>query len=386
MVWHVIDRVFHKIIGLQTFWGKMWYMNMIFFRLFVILVVAEEIYDDELEDFRCDTNQPGCKNVCFNNFSPISKERFWAFQIMFCTLPILIFHEYALSNLSGPRCDRVVQRFLEKKRNLEKQIASLTKMENNPTVLRPTSHEKSNGNRVTSQENIVLSSVKIKPSQNFLTSPEKTGLLPSSDSSIITTSSDKNNVKMEYALCGTENENFMLEPYETLKHSKDIDKRWQRRVSVMPKVLPMDELLKDCVTKGYFENLPIIIQIKIRMTYVITCLANIFMELFFVYLGYLLQCRQNPPHTNFFKCMVVPEKYLCEHGREKVALDQATLSPCAQQEEVSCWVVRPMEKQIFLYYMLGCQVFSIFFCFCDVVYSFGKIIKLRSFRADEKNC
>merc|ERR1712157_280590 len=147
---------------------------MIFFRLFVILVVAEEIYDDELEDFRCDTNQPGCKNVCFNNFSPISKERFWAFQIMFCTLPILIFHEYALSNLSGPRCDRVVQRFLEKKRNLEKQIASLTKMENNPTVLRPTSHEKSNGNRVTSQENIVLSSVKIKPSQNFLTSPEKT--------------------------------------------------------------------------------------------------------------------------------------------------------------------------------------------------------------------
>ena len=45
--------------------------------------------------FRCDTNQPGCQNVCYNRFSPISHMRFWAFQMMFVCLPSLAFMTFA---------------------------------------------------------------------------------------------------------------------------------------------------------------------------------------------------------------------------------------------------------------------------------------------------
>ena len=53
------------------------------------------MYDHALERFRCDTSQPGCQNVCFNRFSPISHMRFWAFHMLFVILPSLMFMTYA---------------------------------------------------------------------------------------------------------------------------------------------------------------------------------------------------------------------------------------------------------------------------------------------------
>jgi len=42
-------------------------------------------------NFHCDTIQPGCKQLCFNRFSPMQHPRFWGFQMLFCTLPSVIF-------------------------------------------------------------------------------------------------------------------------------------------------------------------------------------------------------------------------------------------------------------------------------------------------------
>lgn len=99
MVWHNLDRIYHKVIGLQTSYGKFWYINMVFFRLFTLLVVAEELYETDFDFFRCDTGQPGCSNVCFNLFSPINHERFWGFQILFCSIPIVVYHSWALEKI-----------------------------------------------------------------------------------------------------------------------------------------------------------------------------------------------------------------------------------------------------------------------------------------------
>lgn len=45
--------------------------------------------------FSCNIKQPGCENVCFNDFSPISHVRFWGFQIIAVALPSILFIVYA---------------------------------------------------------------------------------------------------------------------------------------------------------------------------------------------------------------------------------------------------------------------------------------------------
>ncbi|KAK2826281.1 hypothetical protein Q5P01_020495 [Channa striata] len=39
------------------------------------------------KDFDCNTKQPGCANVCYDNFFPISHIRLWALQLIFVTCP-----------------------------------------------------------------------------------------------------------------------------------------------------------------------------------------------------------------------------------------------------------------------------------------------------------
>lgn len=56
--------------------------------------VGERVYSDEQVEFRCNTAQPGCNNVCFNTFSPISHVRFWGIQIIMVCLPSIVFLIY----------------------------------------------------------------------------------------------------------------------------------------------------------------------------------------------------------------------------------------------------------------------------------------------------
>ena len=100
MVFHHIDRAYQKVLGLQTVFGKLWYANLIIFRLSIVLIIGDSLYSDEQLEFRCDTNQPGCKNVCYNSFSPMSHIRFYGVQLIVCGMPVIVFLEYSFGVLS----------------------------------------------------------------------------------------------------------------------------------------------------------------------------------------------------------------------------------------------------------------------------------------------
>ncbi|OBS73994.1 hypothetical protein A6R68_15467 [Neotoma lepida] len=56
----------------------------------ILVVAAQEVWGDEQEDFVCNTLQPGCKNVCYDHFFPVSHIRLWALQLIFVSTPALL--------------------------------------------------------------------------------------------------------------------------------------------------------------------------------------------------------------------------------------------------------------------------------------------------------
>ncbi|XP_072366294.1 gap junction delta-2 protein [Scyliorhinus torazame] len=67
---------------------------MIVFRLLVIIGVGYPLYQDEQAKFTCDTMQPGCSNVCYDAFFPISHCRFGFVQAIVLCLPLAMFIIY----------------------------------------------------------------------------------------------------------------------------------------------------------------------------------------------------------------------------------------------------------------------------------------------------
>ncbi|XP_062303582.1 gap junction alpha-5 protein-like [Osmerus eperlanus] len=57
---------------------------------------AESSWGDEQEDFTCDTEQPGCENVCYDQAFPIAHIRYWVLQIVFVSTPSLIYMGHAM--------------------------------------------------------------------------------------------------------------------------------------------------------------------------------------------------------------------------------------------------------------------------------------------------
>nr|KAF6431276.1 gap junction protein delta 4 [Rousettus aegyptiacus] len=80
----------------MTIVGKIWLIFMILLRMVVILVAGSPVYQDEQERFVCNTLQPGCANVCYDIFSPVSHLRFWLVQSVSVLLPSAVFSVYVL--------------------------------------------------------------------------------------------------------------------------------------------------------------------------------------------------------------------------------------------------------------------------------------------------
>ncbi|XP_006086768.2 gap junction delta-4 protein [Myotis lucifugus] len=79
-----------------TIVGKIWLIFMILLRMVVIIVAGSPVYQDEQERFVCNTLQPGCANVCYDVFSPVSHLRFWLVQSVSVLLPSVVFSVYVL--------------------------------------------------------------------------------------------------------------------------------------------------------------------------------------------------------------------------------------------------------------------------------------------------
>lgn len=78
----------------------------------VLGAAAEEVWGDEQSDFTCNTQQPGCENVCYDEAFPISHIRFWVLQIIFVSTPTLIYLGHVLH----------IVRMEEKRREREEEL------------------------------------------------------------------------------------------------------------------------------------------------------------------------------------------------------------------------------------------------------------------------
>ncbi|XP_010881140.1 connexin 52.6 [Esox lucius] len=108
--WNLLGSILEEVHIHSTIVGKIWLTILFIFRMLVLGVAAEDVWDDEQSEFVCNTDQPGCKNVCYDDAFPISLIRYWVLQIIFVSSPSLVYMGHALYRL----------RALEKERHKKK--------------------------------------------------------------------------------------------------------------------------------------------------------------------------------------------------------------------------------------------------------------------------
>ncbi|EPY84959.1 hypothetical protein CB1_000422002 [Camelus ferus] len=95
MSWSFLTRLLEEIHNHSTFVGKVWLTVLVVFRIVLTAVGGESIYSDEQTKFTCNTRQPGCDNVCYDAFAPLSHVRFWVFQIVVISTPSVMLLEHS---------------------------------------------------------------------------------------------------------------------------------------------------------------------------------------------------------------------------------------------------------------------------------------------------
>ncbi|XP_056222261.1 gap junction delta-3 protein-like [Seriola aureovittata] len=94
--WSFLGELFGNLQAHSPMLGRFWLLLMLVFRILILGTVASDLFDDEQEEFACNTLQPGCKQVCYDMAFPISQYRFWVFHIVLIATPSLVFLMYAM--------------------------------------------------------------------------------------------------------------------------------------------------------------------------------------------------------------------------------------------------------------------------------------------------
>uniref|UniRef100_H3B5X0 Gap junction protein n=1 Tax=Latimeria chalumnae TaxID=7897 RepID=H3B5X0_LATCH len=100
MSWAFLTRLLEEINNHSTFVGKVWLTVLIIFRIVLTAVGGETIYYDEQSKFVCNTQQPGCDNVCYDAFAPLSHVRFWIFQVIMVSTPSIMYLGFAMHKIA----------------------------------------------------------------------------------------------------------------------------------------------------------------------------------------------------------------------------------------------------------------------------------------------
>ncbi|XP_006870728.1 PREDICTED: gap junction beta-7 protein [Chrysochloris asiatica] len=90
MSWMFLRDLLSGVNKYSTGIGRIWLAVVFIFRLLVYMLAAENVWKDEEKEFECNSRRPGCKNVCFDYFFPISQVRFWALQLIIVSTPSLL--------------------------------------------------------------------------------------------------------------------------------------------------------------------------------------------------------------------------------------------------------------------------------------------------------
>ncbi|XP_032040982.1 gap junction beta-7 protein [Aythya fuligula] len=94
MSWAFLRDLLSGVNKYSTGIGRIWVAVVFIFRLLVYVAAAENIWKYEHDEFECNIKQPGCENVCFDHFFPVSHVRLWALQLILVSTPslLVIFH------------------------------------------------------------------------------------------------------------------------------------------------------------------------------------------------------------------------------------------------------------------------------------------------------
>lgn len=121
--WNFLGGILEEVHIHSTMVGKIWLTILFIFRMLVLGVAAEDVWNDEQADFVCNTEQPGCRNVCYDLAFPISLIRYWVLQVIFVSSPSLVYMGHALYRL------RALEKARQKKKALLRRELELVDTE-----------------------------------------------------------------------------------------------------------------------------------------------------------------------------------------------------------------------------------------------------------------
>lgn len=89
--WSALAKLLKRVQPYSTIGGKVWLKVLFIFRILLLGTAIESAWSDEQLKFRCNTQQPGCENICYDQAFPISHVRLWILQIIFVSVPTLLY-------------------------------------------------------------------------------------------------------------------------------------------------------------------------------------------------------------------------------------------------------------------------------------------------------
>ncbi|XP_006899584.1 PREDICTED: gap junction alpha-8 protein [Elephantulus edwardii] len=97
--WSFLGNILEEVNEHSTVIGRVWLTVLFIFRILILGTAAEFVWGDEQSDFVCNTQQPGCENVCYDEAFPISHIRLWVLQIIFVSTPSLVYVGHAMHHV-----------------------------------------------------------------------------------------------------------------------------------------------------------------------------------------------------------------------------------------------------------------------------------------------
>ncbi|XP_057554245.1 gap junction alpha-8 protein [Hippopotamus amphibius kiboko] len=97
--WSFLGNILEEVNEHSTVIGRVWLTVLFIFRILILGTAAEFVWGDEQSDFVCNTQQPGCENVCYDEAFPISHIRLWVLQIIFVSTPSLVYVGHAVHHI-----------------------------------------------------------------------------------------------------------------------------------------------------------------------------------------------------------------------------------------------------------------------------------------------
>lgn len=147
--WNFLGGILEEVHIHSTIIGKIWLTILFIFRMLVLGVATEDVWNDEQSEFICNTEQPGCRNVCYDEAFPISLIRYWVLQVIFVSSPSLMYMGHALYRLRALEKERQKKKaqvrvelesteleMTENRKRLERELRQLDQRKLNKAPLR----------------------------------------------------------------------------------------------------------------------------------------------------------------------------------------------------------------------------------------------------------